>query len=78
MKPIASRGHRDIDIVKASNPARNTDSPCIRHCCLDQQDRCVGCKRTLNEILEWSDASPQRKAEIVAHCRVRALESRQF
>lgn len=28
-------------------------TPCIRHCCLDQKDVCMGCFRTLNDILHW-------------------------
>ncbi|WP_397472652.1 DUF1289 domain-containing protein [Rheinheimera sp.] len=42
-----------------------TDSPCIRNCCLDQQDCCVGCGRLLQEILEWHTASAVRRAQIV-------------
>ncbi|HAY93338.1 DUF1289 domain-containing protein [Shewanella sp.] len=28
-------------------------TPCIRNCCLDQQDICLGCFRHLDEILAW-------------------------
>lgn len=51
-------------------------SPCVRECCLDNNDICMGCSRTLNEILEWSAAPAQRKLEIIANCRVRRLEKR--
>ena len=37
------------------------DSPCRRACTLDREDICVGCGRTLDEILEWSRASTERK-----------------
>ncbi|HUE91047.1 DUF1289 domain-containing protein [Pseudomonas sp.] len=39
------------------------DSPCRRQCCLDERDICLGCGRTLAEILEWGQAdSPRRRA----------------
>ncbi|WP_077525569.1 DUF1289 domain-containing protein [Metapseudomonas resinovorans] len=44
-------------------PARHP-SPCIRHCCLDDTDVCVGCGRTLAEICEWGAANDQRRREI--------------
>ena len=41
-------------------------SPCVRKCTLDLEDVCLGCGRTLDEILEWSKASVDRKQEIKA------------
>jgi len=41
-------------------------SPCIRRCTLDEEDVCLGCGRTLDEILEWSNATLARKLEIRA------------
>ena len=32
-------------------------SPCIRHCCLDERDVCLGCFRSLAEIIAWADAN---------------------
>lgn len=40
------------------------DSPCVRRCCLDTQDCCLGCGRLYQEILEWHDADPARKEQI--------------
>ncbi|UXY53202.1 DUF1289 domain-containing protein [Pseudomonas tohonis] len=39
-------------------------SPCIRRCCLDDTDVCVGCGRTLGEILEWNEAGDERRRQI--------------
>ena len=36
-------------------------SPCVRNCCLDQQDMCVGCFRVLDEIVGWGAASKSEK-----------------
>ncbi|BDX06137.1 DUF1289 domain-containing protein [Planctobacterium marinum] len=51
---------------------KSVDSPCIRQCCLDEQDICVGCKRSIQEILDWSQANPERKQKILENCRNRA------
>jgi uncharacterized protein len=31
-------------------------SPCVRNCCLDDDDVCLGCGRRLDEILAWHSA----------------------
>ncbi len=46
-------------------------SPCIRRCCLDDSDICVGCKRTLAEICAWSAADNAEKKRILARCEQR-------
>jgi predicted Fe-S protein YdhL (DUF1289 family) len=46
-------------------------SPCVDICRLDAQGLCVGCRRTLGEIAEWSRASDARRLEIL-----RALQTR--
>lgn len=30
------------------------ESPCIRNCCLDENDICLGCFRSLTEIMQWT------------------------
>lgn len=40
-------------------------SPCIRNCTLDEQDICLGCYRSLQEIVEWAEASTMKKQAIV-------------
>lgn len=41
------------------------ESPCIRNCCLDQNDICVGCLRSLDDILIWGSASDAKKVAIL-------------
>ncbi len=36
-------------------------SPCIRQCALDEYGYCVGCYRTMDEIVRWSDMSPDEQ-----------------
>jgi predicted Fe-S protein YdhL (DUF1289 family) len=47
-------------------------SPCVRNCCLDENDVCLGCNRSLTEICEWTKSSDDEKRQILARCRLRA------
>jgi predicted Fe-S protein YdhL (DUF1289 family) len=47
-------------------------SPCIDICRLDGQGLCIGCRRTIEEIMEWPRAGVARKREIL-----RALDLRE-
>lgn len=49
-------------------------SPCVRNCCLDNNDTCIGCLRTLTEIQQWSQASNQLKHEIMTNVEQRRLQ----
>jgi uncharacterized protein len=40
-------------------------SPCVDICRLDAQGLCIGCRRTIDEIAEWSGASEARRREIL-------------
>ncbi|MBO3276168.1 DUF1289 domain-containing protein [Pseudomonas schmalbachii] len=46
-------------------PDAPVQSPCRRQCCLDAADICLGCGRSLGEILEWRDADEMRRREIL-------------
>ena len=41
-------------------------SPCVAVCALDEDDVCLGCYRTGEEITDWFMADQQRKREILA------------
>lgn len=47
----------DID-----NPAQ---SPCVRNCCLDDDDICLGCFRSLEEIKQWTLVDHQQRQVIL-------------
>ena len=37
--------------------------PCVRNCCLDDDDICLGCFRSFEEIKHWNEAlEPERFA----------------
>jgi predicted Fe-S protein YdhL (DUF1289 family) len=40
-------------------------SPCIRRCCLDDSDTCLGCFRTLDEIAAWGRSSDGARRHIL-------------
>ncbi len=46
-------------------------SPCVRNCCLDDAEVCLGCGRTLAEIVRWHEASADEKAAILARAAQR-------
>lgn len=46
-------------------------SPCVRNCCLDEQDICVGCFRHIEEIVGWQRRTEQQQREILKKCQSR-------
>ncbi len=52
-------------------------SPCIRNCCLDENDICVGCFRSIDEIMHWSRSSDAEKKEVLIRADVRKKASGQ-
>ncbi|MDV2080060.1 DUF1289 domain-containing protein [Marinobacter xestospongiae] len=40
-------------------------SPCVSICALDEQDVCIGCHRTGDEILRWTQMSNDEKREVL-------------
>jgi predicted Fe-S protein YdhL (DUF1289 family) len=58
--------------ASSSGPA----SPCVRDCCLDEAEVCMGCGRSLQEILRWHAASPEEREAILAAAATRLSEGR--
>ena len=46
-------------------------SPCIRHCTLDDRNVCVGCGRTIDEIIRWQQMDDEERARVLARLRGR-------
>lgn len=46
-------------------------SPCVRQCCLDDDNTCLGCFRTLSEITGWSQADAEERERILERCAQR-------
>jgi len=47
------------------------ESPCVRNCCLDTDDICMGCYRSIDEITGWNAASLEEKNEILVRAQER-------
>lgn len=47
-------------------------SPCVRKCCLDDEDVCVGCGRNIDEICRWTqyDDSERDALMVIAKQRL--------
>jgi len=60
VKPMSGVGMID------QSPASTVPSPCIRNCCLDESDVCMGCGRHIDEILVWHRASNPERKDILA------------
>ena len=52
------------------------ESPCVRNCCLDENDICLGCFRSISEICGWAAATNEERKEILARCDVRGQQMR--
>lgn len=51
-------------------------SPCVRNCCLDDDDVCLGCHRSVEEIMAWGSASNVERRAILQRAAQRAAERR--
>ncbi|MGB5347787.1 MAG: DUF1289 domain-containing protein [Woeseia sp.] len=40
-------------------------SPCTLVCTLDEHKVCLGCRRTLQEIVAWSGMSPEQQRAVI-------------
>jgi predicted Fe-S protein YdhL (DUF1289 family) len=46
-------------------------SPCVRNCCLDEQDICLGCNRSIDEIMAWRKLNAEAKQKVLLQCQQR-------
>jgi predicted Fe-S protein YdhL (DUF1289 family) len=49
-------------------------SPCIRNCCLDEYDICLGCFRSISEIMQWSLVGDELRKKIIRNAALRKIE----
>lgn len=50
-------------------------SPCVRQCCLNEQDMCVGCGRYLVEITGWLNFTDEEKMTVVLNAQQRLKQA---
>lgn len=53
-------------------------SPCVSVCALDENDVCVGCYRTANEISFWSRYNNDERREVLNLSLERARKNNPF
>jgi len=53
-------------------------SPCVAVCALDENDVCIGCYRTGDEIINWGTMDNTQKAEVLEKVAQREKESGQL
>ncbi|WP_101758368.1 DUF1289 domain-containing protein [Oceanicoccus sp. KOV_DT_Chl] len=53
-------------------------NPCVRNCCLDDGNICMGCGRSLPEILEWHQADYPRQKQISRDAKHRLNQRPKF
>lgn len=47
-------------------------TPCINVCTLDDDDVCVGCYRTIDEITGWTAMDREQRLECLRRCNSRS------
>lgn len=52
------------------NPSR-VPSPCVRNCCLNDDDICLGCFRSIEEITQWSAADDEQRRQFLINAAQR-------
>jgi uncharacterized protein len=52
-------------------------SPCIRNCCLNDDDICLGCFRSLEEIKDWMRVDTQTRQRFLENAKYRATDYQQ-
>lgn len=58
-------------LARANKDEHAPKSPCVRNCCLTPEDICLGCFRSLDEILQWSQTDTQGKLNIISNAKTR-------
>lgn len=46
-------------------------SPCVQVCALDDNDTCIGCQRTGDEILRWTRMNNEERREVLRQVAIR-------
>lgn len=52
----------------------NINKPCIRRCCLNEEDVCLGCFRTFDDMLQWNKANSTEKMKMLQKAEQRKKE----
>jgi predicted Fe-S protein YdhL (DUF1289 family) len=50
------------------------EQPCIRKCCLNEADICMGCFRSFDDMLKWRASSAEEKRLMLEQAKKRKKE----
>lgn len=50
-------------------------SPCVAVCALDENDICIGCYRSGEEITQWGEMNNEKKSEVMKNVAQREAAS---
>lgn len=53
-------------------------SPCVHICCLDDDDVCLGCYRTGDEICRWGSMNSDERRDVLKKVSEREQKSSKF
>lgn len=53
-------------------------SPCMSVCALDEDDICIGCFRTAEEISNWSVMSDKERSQVLSDITQRGIAKRSY
>ncbi|NCF10975.1 MAG: DUF1289 domain-containing protein [Gammaproteobacteria bacterium] len=62
---MSSASHPLDRVAPTERVVAPVDSPCIKVCVLDDQQVCIGCKRTLDEIVAWGSLSDDARMNVL-------------
>jgi len=51
--------------VEREGCTNRIESPCIRKCCLNEEDVCLGCFRSLTEITQWTIVDEETRLQFL-------------
>lgn len=60
-----------MSVVQINEINIDVESPCVRNCCLDGEDICLGCNRHIDEIMAWRKLSNEEKYGVLKQCEQR-------
>ena len=61
-----------------SDSDKPVGSPCVSLCALDEDDVCVGCQRSADEIRRWGLMDNDERRQVLRQCTERARASGQL
>lgn len=50
------------------------DKPCIKKCCLNEDDVCLGCFRTFDDMVQWNKSNIEEKTQMLKMAKERKRE----